>query len=228
MTILKGRPQMAQKSQPSNGKWVVLAIVAAIAAALLVAVVVGGGDEGSGATNSLPGGDVLAKENQPVVIEGTALESLGDEAIDPMLGQVAPTLNGATFDGSGVSVTPGDGQAYMVVFLAHWCPHCNREVPRLIEWQASGAVPSELQVVGVSTAVASDRPNYPPSQWVVEKGWTWPILADSSSREAAEAYGVSGFPFFVIVGADGTVKARVSGEVEIPALTQIVSDALAD
>ena len=220
---------MAQKSQPSNGKWVVLAIVAAIAAALLVAVVVGGGDdEGSGTTNSLPGGDVLAQENQPVVIEGTALESLGDEAIDPMLGQVAPTLNGATFDGSGVSVTPGDGQAYMIVFLAHWCPHCNREVPRLIEWQASGAVPSELQVVGVSTAVASDRPNYPPSQWVVEKGWTWPILADSSSREAAEAYGVSGFPFFVIVGADGTVKARVSGEVEIPALTQIVSDALAD
>lgn len=219
---------MAQKSQPSNGKWVVLAIVAAIATALLVAVVVGGGDEGSGTTNSLPGGDVLAQENQPVVIEGTALEPLDDEAIDPMLGQVAPTLNGATFDGSGVSVTPGDGQAYMIVFLAHWCPHCNREVPRLIEWQASGAVPSELQVVGVSTSVVSDRPNYPPSQWVVEKGWTWPILADSSSREAAEAYGVSGFPFFVIVGADGTVKARVSGEVEIAALTQIVSDALAD
>ena len=219
---------MAQKSQPSNGKWVVLAIVAAIATALLVAVVVGGGDEGSGTTNSLPGGDVLAQENQPVVIEGTALEPLDDEAIDPMLGQVAPTLNGATFDGSGVSVTPGDGQAYMIVFLAHWCPHCNREVPRLIEWQASGAVPSELQVVGVSTAVASDRPNYPPSQWVVEKGWTWPILADSSSREAAEAYGVSGYTFFVIVGADGTVKARVSGEVEIAALTQIVSDALAD
>ncbi len=219
---------MAQKSQPSNGKWVVLARVAAIAAALLVAVVVGGGDEGSGTTNSLPGGDVLAQENQPVVIEGTALEPLDDEAIDPMLGQVAPTLNGATFDGSGVSVTPGDGQAYMVVFLAHWCPHCNREVPRLIEWQASGAVPSELQVVGVSTSVVSDRPNYPPSQWVVDKGWTWQMMADSSSREAAEAYGVSGFPFFVIVGADGTVKARVSGEVEIAALTQIVSDALAD
>ena len=219
---------MAQKSQPSNGKWVVLAIVAAIATALLVAVVVGGGDEGSGTTNSLPGGDVLAKENQPVVIEGTTLESLGDEAIDPMVGQVAPTLNGATFDGSGVSVTPGDGQAYMVVFLAHWCPHCNREVPRLIEWQASGAVPSELQVVGVSTAVASDRLNYPPSQWAVDKGWTWPMMADSTSMEAAEAYGVSGYPFFVIVGADGEVKVRVSGEVEIAALTQIVGDALAD
>lgn len=228
MTILKGRPLMAQKSQPSNGKWVVLAIVAAIATALLVAVVLGGGDEGSGTTNSLPGGDVLAKENQPVVIEGTILEPLGDEAIDPMVGQVAPTLNGATFDGSGVSVTPGDGQAYMVVFLAHWCPHCNREVPRLIEWQASGAVPSELQVVGVSTAVASDRPNYPPSQWAVDKGWTWPMMADSTAMEAAEAYGVSGYPFFVIVGADGEVKVRVSGEVEIPALTQIVSDALAD
>ncbi len=218
---------MTQKSQPSSGKWVVLAIVAAIATALLVAIVVGGGDdEGSGTTHSLPRGDVLTQENRPVVIEGTILESLGDEAIDPMVGQVAPTLSGATFDGSGISVTPGDGQAYMIVFLAHWCPHCNREVPRLIEWQASGAVPSELQVIGVSTAVASDRPNYPPSQWTVEKGWTWPMMADSSSMEAAEAYGVSGFPFFVIVGDDGKVKARVSGEVGIPALTQIVSDAL--
>jgi predicted DsbA family dithiol-disulfide isomerase len=54
------------------------------------------------------------------------------------------------------------------------------------------------------------------------------MMADSTSMEAAEAYGVSGYPFFVIVGADGEVKVRVSGEVEIAALTQIVGDALAD
>jgi thiol-disulfide isomerase/thioredoxin len=219
MTILKGRPPMAQKSQPSNGKWVVLAVVAAIAAALLVAVVVGSGDKRSG--------DVLAKENQPVVIEGSSLAPLGDEAIDPMVGQVAPTMNGATFDGSGVSVTPGDGQAYMIVFLAHWCPHCNREVPRLIEWKESGAVPADLQVIAVSTGVASDRPNYPPSQWVVNKAWPWPVMADSKAMDAARAYGVSGYPFFVIVGADGKVKARASGELGTDRINQIVTAALA-
>ena len=121
-----------------------------------------------------------------------------------------------------------EGGPYMVVFLAHWCPHCNAEIPRLIEWQQSGAVPSDLRVIGVSTGVASDRPNYPPSDWVVAKQWPWPVMADSEGQDAAIAYGVSGYPFFAIVGADGTIKVRASGEVEIDALNQIVTDALAD
>jgi thiol-disulfide isomerase/thioredoxin len=116
----------------------------------------------------------------------------------------------------------------MVVFLAHWCPHCNAEIPRLIEWQQSGAVPSDLRVIGVSTGVASDRPNYPPSDWVVAKQWPWAVMADSAAQDAAIAYGVSGYPFFAIVGADGTIKVRASGELEIDALNQIVTDALAD
>ena len=43
----------------------------------------------------------------------------------------------------------------------------------------------------------------------------------------AKAYGASGWPYFVIVGADGKVKVRVSGEVEASELEQIVSAALA-
>ena len=124
---------------------------------------------------------------------------------------MAPTLNGYAFDGSNLSVTPGNGKPYMVVFLAHWCSHFNNEVPRLIEWKESGAVPADLQVIAVSTSVASDRPNYPPSQLVVNKAWPWPVMADSEARDAAQAYGVSGFPFFTIVVADGKVKARASG-----------------
>jgi hypothetical protein len=38
---------------------------------------------------------------------------------------------------------------------------------------------------------------------------------------------LSGYPFFTIIGADGTVKVRVSGEVGVDALNQIVADALA-
>jgi len=59
---------------------------------------------------------------------------LPESGDDSTLGLIAPTLNGHAFDGSNLSVTPGDGKPYMIVFLAHWCPHCNREVPRLIEW----------------------------------------------------------------------------------------------
>jgi len=125
-------------------------------------------------------------------------------------------------------VTPGNGKPYMVVFLAHWCSHCNNEVPRLIEWKESGAVPADLQVIAVSTSVARDRPNYPPSQWVVDKAWPWPVMADSEAKDAARAYGVSGFPFFTIVGADGKVKVRASGELGTDRINQIVTAALAN
>ena len=97
----------------------------------------------------------------------------------------------------------------MLVFLAHWCPHCNAEVPRLVAWNNSGSVPDGLRVIGVSTAVAADRPNYPPSQWVVDKQWPFEVMADSTEMNAAAAYGVDGFPFFVVVGADGKVAPRM-------------------
>jgi len=210
----------------NNNKLIVGGVTLAIVIALVIALVAGGSKNSSITPTS--DGSVSVGENQPVEVVGDALEALPESGTDPAIGLVAPTINGHTFDGSNLSVTPGDGKPYMVVFLAHWCPHCNREVPRLIEWQVSGAIPTDLQIIGVSTAVASDRPNYPPSQWVVDKAWPWPVIADSEAMDAANAYGVSGFPFFTIVGADGKVKVRASGEIEIDQLSQIVNAALAN
>jgi hypothetical protein len=56
--------------------------------------------------------------------------------------------------------------------------------------------------------------------------WTWPTLADSPENEAAPAYGVNVFPFFAIVGADGTVKGRFSGEMGLEDLDQSVREVL--
>jgi cytochrome c biogenesis protein CcmG/thiol:disulfide interchange protein DsbE len=208
----------------NNNNLIVGGVTLAIVIALVIALVAGGSKDSSITPTS--DGSVSVGENQPVEVVGDALEALPESGTDPAIGLVAPTINGHTFDGSNLSVTPGDGKPYMVVFLAHWCPHCNREVPRLIEWQASGAIPADLQIIGVSTAVASDRPNYPPSQWVVDKAWPWPVIADSEAMDAANAYGVSGFPFFALVGADGKVKVRGSGELEIDQLNQIVDAVL--
>lgn len=220
--------QLTEKS--TNSKKIIGGVILAIVIALIVAVVVGGSsDSGSTDTTKAPinDGPVPVGENQPVEVVGEDLEALAGGGTDPSVGVMAPALNGYAFDGSNLSVTPGNGKPYMLVFLAHWCPHCNDEVPRLIEWKESGAVPTDLQVIAVSTAVASDRPNYPPSQWVVNKAWPWPALADSEAMDAAQAYGVSGFPFFTIVGADGKVKVRASGELGIDRINQIVSAALA-
>ncbi|MFM8946594.1 MAG: TlpA family protein disulfide reductase [Actinomycetota bacterium] len=227
-------------SASSSTKWIVTGVLALIAAAFAIAVIAGNGsDDASGDSTqdastevSIPSGNSTpsaagSAENQPVLVTGQALDPLGSTGADLSLGANAPELTGSGFDGAPISVTPGDGTPYMLVFLAHWCPHCNAEVPRLVEWNASGMVPEGLRVIGVSTAVAADRPNYPPSEWIVEKEWPFEVMADSTEMDAAGAYGVDGFPFVVVVGADGTVKVRASGEQEIDVIDRLVRDALA-
>lgn len=227
-----------ESSMSKSTKVVIGVVVIAVVVALIVAIATSGGSSddssSSGATDgssavTAPGAasEVAAAENQPVTIEGQILDPLGDPSADSAIGAPAPLLRGYSFDGRPVTIEPGDGRSYMVVFLAHWCPHCNAEVPRLIEWKNMGMVPDGLEVVGVSTGVAADRPNYPPSEWIVEKKWPWSVMADSVTQDAAMAYGVSGYPFFTIIGADGTVKMRASGEKSIEEIDALVDAALA-
>lgn len=212
---------MSTKKSSNSTRLVIAAVAVAVVAALVVALIAGGSSDDdassdTGVPSSVAPGS--AGETQPVNVNGTALAPLGDEASDPAVGQPAPALQGATFDGSPVEITPGGGSDQLIVFLAHWCPHCNAELPIIEEWRAAGMIPDDLDIVAVSTAVSSDRPNYPPSSWLKKNGWTWPALADSAEMTAAEAYGVTGYPFMVIVGPDGNVKGRTSGQKELTVL----------
>ncbi len=211
---------------------VLIGVVAVVALAAVLAFVFGGGDDDSVTTGdaaeesvvTVPGG-VAPGETQPVTVTGSPLPPLADSGDDDAIDLAAPALDGYDFEGAPVEIAPGTTPK-MLVFLAHWCPHCNREIPRLLEWQASGRVPDGLEIIAVTTAVDSNADNYPPSEWLPEMGWTWPVLADSEGQDAAEAYGVTGFPYFVVVGTDGTVKVRFSGELEIEQLDGIVRSAL--
>jgi thiol-disulfide isomerase/thioredoxin len=184
-----------------------------------------GGDDGAtDGTSDAGDGDgeevvippIFDGEVFPVAVEGAALAPLEDPANDPAIGQPAPVLTGSSFDGSTVVVGgPSDGPT-MVVFLAHWCPHCNDEVPELLQLEEEGRFPEGLRVVGVSTGVAPDRPNFPPSAWLADLDWPFASMADGIDTEnfvfqAATAYGVSAFPFVTVLDADGTVLTRWSG-----------------
>lgn len=200
----------------------VIAVVLVLAAVVAVAAVVlsGSGDDDDEASETTT---QSATATTGVEVEGAALPA-GDGPSDPAIGQPAPTLRGSDYEGAAVDVVPGENGPMMVVFLAHWCPHCNDEMPVLQEWEASGAIPDELELVSVSTAVSAERPNYPPEEWLAEKGWTWPVLADDDELTAADAYGVTGFPFIVFLDADGNVTGRVSGEQPVEQL-QALADA---
>ena len=167
-----------------------------------------------------------ASEFQNVVVVGEALPEFGDAAVDPAVGMTAPVLQGFGFLGNEVTTTPGTPM--LVVFLAHWCPHCQREVPLLVEWEKSGAVPAGIDVIAVATGTDPANPNYPPSDWLAREQFPalWPVMTDSKTFEAGEAYGLQGYPYFVLVGADGKVAKRMSGEIPMEKLTQEIQAVL--
>jgi cytochrome c biogenesis protein CcmG, thiol:disulfide interchange protein DsbE len=163
-------------------------------------------------------------ETAPITVVGTLPAFPDDpEARDPAKGMAAPTLTGQTPDKASITV-PTPGRRTLLVVVAHWCPHCQREVPRLVKWQRSGAIPPDLDVVFLSTAVQQAQgSNYPPSAWLEREGVTFPVIVDDEQATGYTAYGALGFPNLHLIGADGTVIARTSGELDLDALSAFVS-----
>jgi thiol-disulfide isomerase/thioredoxin len=212
---------MAQNTRNKN-IIIVAVIVIVVAIAAVIAIAATGGDDSSN-TNTTSANGAQVSENQPVTVSGDPLAPFDTPENDTTIGTQAPGLQGFTFDGTDLSITPGaTGRATMLVFLAHWCPHCNAEIPVLIEWKNSGAVPDSLDVFGVSTAVFSDRDNYPPSKWVADMKFPWPVMADSETNTAAAAYGVRGFPSFALVDAQGEVLYRADGQKSLAEINAIM------
>lgn len=198
---------------PKNRTFVIVAgVVVLIIAAALIAVLATGGSDDSGDSSASGDSGAEIEQTRPVEVTGEALAPFEDPAADPAVGQASPVVTGQGFDGTAMTIGGAGDKPTLLVFLAHWCPHCNREVPEVIKLNDAGGIPADLDVVGISTAVASDRPNYPPSEWIVDKGWPFPTMADSENSEALSAFGGTGFPFLVMVDSDGTVLARQSGE----------------
>src|SRR5690606_27987735 len=128
----------------------------------------------------------------PATVEGNPLPALPEAGSDPAVGAAMPVLSGTTLSGDDVTI-PAPGRPTMIVFLAHWCPHCQAEVPVVQRWVDEGGLPEGVDLVAVSTAADERRPNYPPAAWLDREGWTAPTLVDGDGA-AATASGVSAFP----------------------------------
>lgn len=215
---------VAQAAKASQRRvWLIAAVVVVLVGVAAVIAVASGTSKDPAAES-----DGIAQV-RPVTITGTPLDVMPDGGgpSDPGLNKKPPELTGQTFDGQPISIVPGGGRK-LVIFLAHWCPHCRAEVPRIVEWMNAGQAPEGLKMYAVSTAVNKSPINYPPSKWLETEKFTIPTLADDAKSSAAAAWGLPGYPYLVMLRADGTVAARTSGEfTDVAALNTWVQQAIA-
>ncbi len=220
-------PPRVAAAQESQAKGLLQSPIVWIGGLILVAAVVA-------IALAAAGGDDTSID--PDVEETAFAEIIGDAlpvltAPDPAAGAPAPQIVSQTLAGERVQIHPDDGTARVVVFLAHWCPHCRAELPRIVDWMGSNELPGDTEILAISTAVDATAPNYPPSAWLAEEGFAGTVLVDTPEGALAQGFGLSGFPFGVALAADGSVLARWSGELTEDQFGQMVTlagDSVAD
>lgn len=215
-----------------------LGVGAAVVVVILVVLAIvltggsGGGsaDEGSGAHAAAN----AEREQAPITVTGDPLASypdsdtvLANPAMDPAVGQTPPKLEGVSFDSSPMVIDPADGRAKVIIFLAHWCPHCQNEVPVVQDWVDAGNLPDGVKLVAVSTLTDRRRPNWPPQNWLVRESWSSPVIMDNNINAVSAAFGMAGTPFWVALDGNNRVLARVAGEIGVDGIAQLAGLAAA-
>jgi thiol-disulfide isomerase/thioredoxin len=164
-----------------------------------------------------------AEEYGSPTVTGESLPVLDESSDDPAVGMPAPEVGGTDFAGNEVVVS-NDGSRKIMVFLAHWCPHCQDEVPAVQGWLEENRLPEGIELYSVATSINSARDNFPPSAWLEREGWTPPVIVDDEAQTVAEAFGLSAFPYWVFIGEDGNVVGRLSGAIGAAAFSALVDN----
>jgi len=188
-----------------------------VALALIVAVAIGTATEVD-PEDTLPTDFV-------VEVDGDALIPLAQGTADAAIGEPIPEITSVDFDGE-VATIENDGTPKVILFLAHWCPHCQAEVPALQAYIDQNPLPDNVDFISVSTSVDRARPNYPPNAWLEGEGWTQRVVMDDSASTIASVYGLPAFPYYVFVDGNGVVVSRITGEQQ-PETVALAIEALA-
>jgi thiol-disulfide isomerase/thioredoxin len=204
------------KKMPTQQRSLFFPIFISIVALVMVAVIVI-----TVASNKKPAGKTgqIEVANSVSVnastVNGTTgpdkLEEIPQSSADSEIGKIVPTISAQDFQAKEITIAPG-AKPYVLVFLAHWCGHCQKEVPLITRLYEEDKLPKSVDFIAVATNTSDTADNYPPSKWLDREGWPWQIVADDQQGTLNNSMGGSGFPYVIYVNADGTIQTRTSGE----------------
>jgi cytochrome c biogenesis protein CcmG/thiol:disulfide interchange protein DsbE len=210
----KARRSTGSDGGGTNRLVLVLVGVAVLAFVGVVAVLSAG--EGS----DIPSLDEVAA---PVGVEGLPLTiPYPGEGPDPVVGLPSPVITALDYDDQEV-VIGAPGRAQVLVFLAHWCPVCDQELPTLRDVVSAGGVPDSVDLVFVTTGLDPGRPNWPPRRWLADAGLAGvTTVRDDVGDPLMRAFGLGAYPAWAVIDADGIVQARRQGLLPAVGVAQLL------
>ena len=148
-------------------------------------------------------------EGETTVTGDLLPEFSGENDDNIALGLAAPIFS-APNENSEIVTLEKNGNAKALLFLAHWCGYCQKEVPIVQRIINTIGVPDGVEVIAIATSIDRGRENYPPQKWLDEEGWSETQLYDLD-KEIGSAYGLNAFPYWVFLDKDLNVIARRTG-----------------
>lgn len=142
-----------------------------------------------------------------------------DAALGMQLGTVAGT---EYYTATPATIDPADETHRVWLVWAHWCPHCQDELPEVSAWYEENAENyPNVELVTVTTAIDPSRGN-PLGPYLDESQFPFPVIVDEELTIASQL-GSSAFPFWMVTDGSGTVLVRIPGAVGIGTVEQIFS-----
>jgi cytochrome c biogenesis protein CcmG/thiol:disulfide interchange protein DsbE len=136
----------------------------------------------------------------------------------PLLGKVAPAVEGMTLDGEQVSLADFRGRWVALNFFASWCVPCLEEHPELLAFDAAHREEGDAALVGVTFDDAADDAR----AFFEERGGDWPVI-DDPENSIGVAFGVAQVPETFVISPDGIVVQRYAGRVSRAALDELIA-----
>ena len=122
----------------------------------------------------------------------------------------APDFAVYDFDGNEVHLSDYFGKPIVLNFWASWCGPCQMEMPDFQEaYQELG---DSVHFLMVNMTDGMRETVITASEFIIDKGYTFPVFYDKTS-DAAATYGVYSLPTTYFIDADGYAVAQASGAI---------------
>ena len=119
-------------------------------------------------------------------------------------------LNAKTLDGQKVHLKDLRGKLVVLNFWATWCGPCKEELPMLVKTAQASANP-DLLFIAVSVDDSKTQGRIPDA--AKQFGITFPVWAGANGDDLYRLSKGEAVPATIFIDRDGTIEARVSGQI---------------